>query len=182
MTVDKLKSINNLTTNSLAIGQKLKISGSDITGNEEYYIVKSGDTLYSIARKYNMTVDELKKLNNLSNNTLSIGQRLKIDGAPLASNSINYVVKSGDTLYKIAGNNNTTVDEIKKLNNLSSNALSINQVLKIPSNNYDTYIVKSGDTLYSIARKYNMTVDKLKDINNLKSNTLSINQTLKVPR
>ena len=95
------------------------------------YIVKSGDSLYSIARKYQITVDELKRLNNLSSNILSIGQVLKI---PSTSNesSNTYIVKSGDSLYSIARKNQITVDELKRLNNLSSNILSIGQVLKIP--------------------------------------------------
>ena len=150
------------------------------------YIVKSGDSLYSIARKYNTTVDELKKLNNLSSNILSIGQVLKIPSTSGTNNNKSniYIVKSGDSLYSIAGKYNTTVDELKKLNNLSSNILSINQVLKVPSNNTSdiTYIVKSGDSLYSIARKYQITVDDIKKYNNLTSNLLSIGQILKIPR
>ena len=150
------------------------------------YIVKSGDSLYSIARKYNMTVDEIKRLNNLSSNVLSIGQVLKIPSSSESSNTgttNTYVVKSGDSLYSIARKYNTTVDEIKKLNNLSSNLLSIGQVLKIPSgSSTNTYVVKSGDSLYSIARKYQITVDELKKLNNLSSNLLSIGQVLKVPK
>ena len=71
--VDELKRINNLTSNNLSIGQMLKLPSSDVN-----YIVVKGDSLYSIARKYNTTVDELKRLNNLSSNNLSIGQVLKI--------------------------------------------------------------------------------------------------------
>ena len=153
------------------------------------YIVKSGDSLYSIARKYNTTVDEIKRLNNLSSNALSIGQVLKIHSSSESSNTGSntgttntYVVKSGDSLYSIARKYNTTVDEIKKLNNLSSNLLNIGQVLKIPSgSSTNTYIVKNGDNLYSIARKYNTTVDEIKKLNNLSSNLLSIGQVLKIP-
>ena len=83
-----------------------------------YYVVKSGDTLWTIAKKYGVTVDEIKKVNNLSNNLLSIGQVLKItannntDNMQLSTNE--YIVKSGDTLYSIANKYKTTVDEIKK--------------------------------------------------------------------
>lgn len=150
------------------------------------YIVKSGDSLYSIARKYNTTVDEIKRLNNLSSNVLSIGQVLKIPSSSESNNTgttNTYVVKSGDSLYSIARKYNTTVDEIKSLNNLTSNLLSIGQVLKIPSaSSTNTYVVKSGDNLYSIARKYQITVNELKKLNNLNSNLLSIGQVLKVPK
>lgn len=105
----------------------------------------------------------------------------------IENNYINYIVVSGDTLYSIAHKYNTTVDAIKSLNNLTSNILSIGQVLKIPTTstqmpepNYINYTVVSGDTLYSIARKYNTTVTSIKDLNNLKSDILSIGQVLKI--
>lgn len=88
-----------------------------------------------------------------------------------------YTVKSGDTLYKIANSFNTTVSDIMKFNNLSSNLLSIGQTLIIPSNSM-TYMVKSGDTLYKIARNYNISVDELKSKNNLISNDLKVGQIL----
>ena len=72
-----------------------------------------------------------------------------------------------------------TVDELKKLNNLSSNLLKIGQVLRIKNSN-DTYIVEKGDSLWSISRKFNMTVDELKRLNNLSSNLLNIGQVLKI--
>ena len=156
------------------------------------YIVKKGDTLYSIANRYNISVDELKRINNLTSNTLSIGQMLKLSDVVQddSNNQLNntYTVKSGDTLYKIATQNNTTVEILKELNNLSSNTLSIGQVLKLPSTEIIeiptttiTYTIKLGDTLYSIAKKYDTTVDKIKQLNNLTSNTLSIGQQLQIP-
>lgn len=148
------------------------------------YVVQKGDSLYSIAAKLGTTVTELKKENNLTSNTLQIGQVLRIPTKEIYEEEENvYVVKKGDTLYGIAQANNTTVDEIKKFNNLTSNILSTGQLLKIPSALLPeaTYTVKKGDSLYSIANKYNTTVDELKRINNLTSNTLSIGQLLKLP-
>lgn len=163
------------------------------TGNiydeDGYYTVVVGDTLYSISKRFNISVDEIKRLNNLSSNLLSIGQVLKIssDGSNNnSSNYINYVVIKGDSLYAIAKKYNTTVEEIKRLNNLSSNLLSIGQVLKINSNgnssnnNSINYIVVKGDSLYAIAKKYNTTVEEIKRLNNLNSNLLSIGQVLKI--
>lgn len=151
------------------------------------YTVKSGDTLWSIAKKYNITVDELKKLNNLTSNTLSIGQILRVN-EPINQEptSDTYVVKSGDTLYGIANRYGVTVDELKRLNNLTTNTLSIGQTLKIPSGtqnieDYIIYTVKRGDTLYSIARAYDLTPNELINYNNLNSTMLSIGQSLKIP-
>ena len=142
------------------------------------YIVKKGDSLYSIAQKYNTTVDSIKKLNNLASNLLSINQQLKIPTKKEeeVQNFYNYVVVPGDTLYSIAKNNNTTVEIIKSINNLSSNVIDVGMQLKLPIN--FVYTVKKGDSLYSIAQKYNTTVDELKRKNNLSSNLLSIGQIL----
>ena len=109
------------------------VTGGNTEGSFSTYIVNSGDTLYSIARKFNTTVDAIKSLNNLSSNTLSIGQVLKIPTTSSESPTTTYTVASGDTLYAIARKFNTTVDAIKSLNNLYSNTLSIGQVLKIPN-------------------------------------------------
>lgn len=148
-----------------------------------YYTVKSGDSLWSISKKYGISVDELKSANNLSSNLLSVGQNLLIPTYEEdASNT--YVVVSGDTLYKIANMYNTSVNELKSLNNLSTYNLSIGQILKIPNGNEEasnTYVVVSGDTLYKIANKYNISVDELKSFNNLTSNILSIGQVLNIP-
>lgn len=133
MTVDELKSLNNLTSNILSIGQKLIISsGSNVPNN--VYVVKKGDTLWSIANNFNVSVNDLKNANNKSNNSLSIGEQLIIPGKSTGENvsTIIYTVKSGDNLYSIARRYNVTVNEIKSLNNLSSNLLSIGQKLSIP--------------------------------------------------
>ena len=98
------------------------------------YVVQKGDTLYSIANKLGTTISELKKENNLTSNTLQIGQVLRIPTKEIYEEEENvYVVKKGDTLYSIAAANNTTVDELKRINNLTSNILSTGQLLKIPS-------------------------------------------------
>ena len=191
MTVQELIDFNQLASSTLSIGQELLIPIASESENEtNYYIVQAGDSLYSIAKRFNTTVDEIIKSNNLTSTLLQIGDKLIIPGytnitppqEEEPSNLITYIVKSGDTLYSIAKRYNTTVDELKKINNLSSNMLSIGQQLLIPSTeNYITYYVKSGDNLYSIARTYNTTVDQIKKLNNLTSDLLSIGQVLLIP-
>ena len=188
-TVSELKKENNLISNTLQIGEVLRIPTKEIyEGEENVYIVQKGDTLYSVAMANNTTVDELKRINNLTSNILSTGQLLKIPSALLPEST--YIVKKGDSLYSIANKYNTTVDELKRINNLTSNILSIGQVLKLPSDkvsdvekeeNTISYTVQKGDSLYSIARKYSTTIDKIKDLNNLTTNLLSIGQVLLIP-
>lgn len=180
LNVDELITYNNLSSTNLSIGQKLLIPNESMESSEyDTYIVKAGDSLYRIAINYNTTVDNLMDINNLSTNLLSIGQKLLVPKKNnQAQDSFNYTVKLGDTLYSIANNYNVTVDEIKKLNNITSNLLTVGQILKLPSSNGQTYIVKSGDNLYSIANKYNTTVDEIKRKNNLTSNLLNIGQIL----
>ena len=129
-TVNDLKALNNLSSNILSIGQKLLLPSNQTIANNNYYTVVAGDSLYKIANKFNTTVNDLKALNNLSTNLLSIGQILKIPST--SNNDTYYTVVAGDSLYKIANKFNTTVNELKTLNNLSTNLLSIGQILKIP--------------------------------------------------
>ena len=131
-TVDELKKINNLTSNTLSIGQKIILPTKSEQEPTEYdnYIVQKGDSLYQIGLKYNITTNELKKINNLSSNLLNIGQKLKVPR--IKESYITYTVQKGDSLYQIAKKYNTTVNEIKNLNNLTGNLLNIGQELKIP--------------------------------------------------
>ncbi|MFJ7726105.1 LysM peptidoglycan-binding domain-containing protein [Neobacillus sp. NPDC097160] len=109
------------------------------------YTVKSGDTLSKIGVQYGMTVQQLKTLNNLTSDMIYVGQKLKVTGAqttptppvvtpppaaqpPAASE---YVVKSGDTLGKIAGQYNMTVANLKGLNSLTSDMIYVGQKLKV---------------------------------------------------
>lgn len=182
VSVESLKTANNLTSNLLNIGQTLKIPTEEkpVTGDYTVYTISKGDSLYSIAKKYNTTVDALVKYNNLSSTNLKVGEQLLI---PISESKLNtYTVKSGDSLYSIAKKYGITVDELKKANGLTSNNLSLNQKLVIPETKGEIgYVVKSGDSLYSIAQKYNITVDELKKANGLTTNTLTIGQELTIP-
>ncbi len=182
--VNELKKLNNLTGNNLNVGQILVIPNIVSSSDNSTYKVVSGDTLYSIAKKFNMTVDELKKLNVLNSNNLSIGQILKVKTSGTKEEDyINYKVVPGDTLYGISRKYNISMDDIKMINNLTSNILTVGSILKIPIvvTNYINYKVVSGDTLYSIAKKFNTSVDEIKKINGLESNILTIGNIINVP-
>ena len=172
-----------------AITQYIGASYESIPGSNTY-IVKSGDSLWSIARKLNVSVEELKAANNLNSNLISINQVLRIPVTsvePVVGEYITYTVKPGDTLYEIASLNNTTVDRLIEYNNLSSSIITPGQVVRIPistqpeNQDYITYIVKAGDNLYAIGRSYGLSVDELMKFNNLNTNILTIGQTIKIP-
>ncbi len=163
---------------------------STCVGN--YHTVQRGDTLWSIARQYNTTVAEIKRLNNLTSDLLSVGQQLILPGIeeiiPPGDNII-HIVQKGDTLWSITRQYDTTVDEIKRLNNLTSNLLSVGQRLiisgmeeTIPSEDNIIYTVQRGDTLWSIAREFNTTVTTIRNYNNLTSDLLSVGQQLTIPK
>lgn len=193
-TVDELKRLNNLTSNTLQIGQVLNLPSTVVTPDSNAtYTVQAGDSLWLIANRFNTTVDELKRLNNLTSDTLQIGQVLRLPGSstpivPPTDNTTSYIVQAGDSLWSIANKFGISVDELKRVNNLTSNVLQIGQVLQIPSTENgeeDTgqivYTVKSGDSLWSIANQYGVSVNDLINSNNLTSNVLSIGQQLIIP-
>lgn len=154
------------------------------------YIVKSGDSLWSIAKKLNVSVEELKNTNNLNSNLISINQVLKLPVTQNIipnNNYISYTVKLGDTLYRIASNNNISTDKLIEYNNLESSIITPGQIILIPMSmddnleNYISYVVKGGDNLYAIARTYGLSVEELMQFNSLNTNLLNIGQVLKIP-
>ena len=101
--------------------------------------MRSGDTLSGIAGRYGTTVAKLRSANGLRSNRLSVGQRLvipatasRLDAQNDASADRVYIVRSGDTLSAIAAANSTSVAELRRVNNLRSNRLSVGQELKLP--------------------------------------------------
>ena len=105
-----------------------------------WYTVQSGDSIYSISRRFGITMQELKTANQLTDNTILIGQQLFI---PIqVSKVITYTVQSGDSLYKIAKRYNTTVESIRVLNRLTGTTIYVGQRLVIPQ--YTEAVVNAG--------------------------------------
>ena len=147
-TVNALKQNNHLSSDTIYVGQVLSLGQTASTGSHSQstastqsstsdgtYTVKSGDTLWSIANANDMTVAQLKQKNDLSNDTIYVGQTLNVSSTKSASAtstaSATYTVKSGDSLWQIASANGTTVNQLKALNNLSSDLIYAGQQLKL---------------------------------------------------
>ena len=147
-TVNALKQNNHLSSETIYVGQVLSLGQTSLTSSHSQatasaqsstsngtYTVKSGDTLWSIANANDMTVAQLKQKNDLSNDTIYVGQKLNVSSAKSTSAtstpSATYTVKSGDSLWKIASANGTTVNQLKSLNNLSSDLIYAGQQLKL---------------------------------------------------
>ena len=127
--------------------------------------------------------------NSLYRTYLGIGQNVPPSGsapnpAPDQGNMIVHTVRSGDTLWLLANRYGTTVDAIKQANGLTSDNLSIGQILKIPvsqSEQYFQYTVRSGDTLWLLANRFGTTVDAIMSLNGLGTDSLRVGQVLKIP-
>ena len=186
-TVGILKALNNLSSNILQVGQILKLPISlveeTIPGDYLIYTIKKGDNLYSIAKNYNITLDELINFNQQGSTLLHIGEQLLIPiNNQTNNNNIQYVIKPGDTLYNIAKRYNTNVDEIKRINNLNTNMLKIGETILIPgTSNYQTYVIRTNDTLEGIALRYNTTIEDIMKANNLLTDDVTVGQIILIP-
>ena len=185
-TVGILKALNNLSSNILQVGQILKLPTSlveeTIPGNYLIYTIKKGDNLYSIAKNYNISLEELINFNQQGSTLLHIGEQLLIPINNQTNNNIQYVIKPGDTLYNIAKRYNTNVDEIKRINNLNTNMLKIGETILIPgTSNYQTYVIRTNDTLEGIALRYNTSVENIMKANNLLTDDVTVGQIILIP-
>ena len=129
ITLDELINFNEQASTLLHIGEQLLIPiNNKTTDNNIQYIIKPGDTLYNIAKRYNITVDEIKRLNNFNNNMLKIGDIIYL---PSDNQVRTYVIRTGDTLESLANRFNTTVENIMRINNLQTVDVTIGQILII---------------------------------------------------
>lgn len=214
VSVSDIRTVNNLTSDTIFIGQILKIpqktttvTAAPTTTTAATYTVASGDSLYLIAKRFNTTVTSLKSLNNLTTETIYIGQVLKIPAAVPTTPTVptsNYTVVSGDSLWIISRKFSTTVDELRRLNALTSDNLTIGQILRVPASaaptpaptpaltpttstaaptiTYITHKVASGENAWNISIRYGIPMAELLSVNGFTQSTmLSIGQEIKVP-
>ena len=191
VSVTELAELNGIKGSNLAVGTILKIPSVSGTNpnNMFMYTVKSGDTLYKIATKYNTTPQKIIDLNYLKNSNIVPGQVLRIpetytkEEDMYMPNYTNYIVKKGDSIT-----NPLNIGQILKIRIPNSNEVIEECIgpdyIPLDTNQtpiLTTYTVKSGDNLYSIAKKYNTSASAIMLLNNLPNTNLSINQKLKIP-
>ncbi len=167
-----------------------------------FHTVQAGETLYGIAKKYNVKVDALQFLNAMTNNNIEIGQKLIVNpNLPSADTREPqpvpgfHIVRHGETLFAISRIYNISVSDLKAINVLEKNDIKIDQRLIIvpvknvinaenkpqkESNNLFYYQVEKGETLYAISRKFNVSVTVLKQLNNGNLNQIKVGEKIRV--
>ncbi len=196
---------------TIYIGERLTIPTTSTQAAQVKHVVKRGDTAWDLAARYRVSISDLRQANSLNlAATIRIGQTLVIPGAavtpaaspaaPIVTRAPNYVVRSGDTLWSIARNANTSVSWLVQGNGLRNPSLiRVGQVLTVPSGTAvpvaatdatvgslsattSTYVVRAGDTVSSIAARYGTTVSTIARTNNLSNpGFVRIGQQLAVP-
>jgi len=184
--------------NFLRIGQVICIPRTttpSCPANTFAYTIVGGDTLYSLAARYNTTVQAIVAANpGIDPNYLRIGQIICIprtsSPAPCPPNTFSYTIVGGDTLYSLAARYNTTVQAITDVNpGIDPNSLRIGQIICIPRttpsacpSGTTAYTIVAGDTLYSIAIRYSTTVQAILAVNpSINPNNLQVGQRICVP-
>lgn len=163
-----------------------------------FHTVQGGETLYSIAKKYNIKVDALQFLNALKTNNIEIGQKLIVNpNLPTADTKEPqpvpgyHIVRHGETLFSIAKMYNVSVSDLKAINTLSTNDIKIDQQLNIvpvktekpvnqSSTEYFYHTVQKGETLFGISRKYNVSIDEIKKLNPINLEQIKLGSKIRV--
>lgn len=171
--------------------------------------VKKGETLFSISKLYNISVDDLKKLNKLTNSKINYGDEIKLNNIvkqeiakvepettkPDKANkneqlaTSTHKVESGESLFSISKKYNISIDELKRLNQLTNSKIQPGQKLflnqpdektlaKVDNKKKITHKVKSGESFYTIAKTYGCSIDNLKEWNNKSENKLNKGEKL----
>ncbi|HTP79950.1 MAG TPA: LysM peptidoglycan-binding domain-containing protein [Bacteroidota bacterium] len=184
------------------------VARAEVGQNWKQHVVKSGESLAVIAKKYGVSIADLKSWNGLRKNRIAVGQVLEIyatpdermklistavvgpvppalpDVAPARKAQETHVVRKGETLYDIARAYQIETKKLKLFNNLRSNRITVGQVLKIPSStqsdNLFFHKVRRGDTLWKISKKYGVTLEDIQRHNDL-AEGLRVGAQLAIP-
>jgi membrane-bound lytic murein transglycosylase D len=215
--VDEIRQANGLRGSLIHPGQNLIVpryasnagrsspSRTFTSESDGTYLVQRNDTLWDIARGFDVSVEALRLGNGLSRNSvIRPGQRLRIPDATsgkrdnqttvheVSGGASRYVVRSGDTLYDIARLHGVSISSLKTANHLRTSRIHPGDVLQIPrrsaaeemtraTDGEVTYRVRRGDTLYDIARRHGVSVSEIQRINNLPGSRIHPGDVLRIP-
>lgn len=217
VTVSRLKDWNDLRSNKIFVDQRLKVvsmvdkgeieveGDADVQENATTHKVRRGESLFSIAEDYGVTIDNLKEWNDLSGSSIDAGQTLIVNASAAKASkkssgssekkaaTTKHKVRRGETLGAIASRYGVTVDNLKDWNNLSSSRIDVGQTLIVKGNkstsslrssksSYTTHTVRNGETLGGIAERYRTTASAIRKANGIKGSMIRKGQKLKIPK
>lgn len=180
----------------------IKVKESKTIGKASFHVVEKGESLFSIAQKYEVTTEELKEWNNLEKETIQLGSKLMVSALEKEKTE-NHIVQAGDNLSSIAKKYGVTIDELKDWNELQDNNIKLGSTIKIilpageevavaevktkmpekqsPYKSEKVYIVQKGDSLFSISQKIKgVTVSDLKKWNGISGKNIKPGMKLKI--
>ena len=214
-TVEGLRRANGLGSSLIHPGQSLRVPGAERPADPAadgggdapaldaltVHVVRRGDSLDRVARRYGATVEGLRRANGLGSSLIHPGQSLRVPGAerpadPAADGSGEapagdaltvHVVRRGDSLDRIARRYGATVEGLRRANGLGSSLIHPGQSLRVPgarpaaADAVTLHVVRRGDTLDRIARLYGATIAALRRANGLRSSLIHPGQSLRIP-
>ena len=196
ITLDALLAANPQITDParISVGQVICVPGTTPSCEGTLYTIRAGDTLFSLAQRYNTTVDAIIRANpGIDPSNLRIGQVICIPSStpgpvPCPGGTL-YTIRAGDTLFALAQRYNTTVDAILRANpGIDPNNLRVGQIICIPGTGPvpcpggTLYTIRAGDTLFSLAQRFNVTVDAIIQANpGIDPNNLRVGQEICIP-
>ncbi|WP_369992796.1 LysM peptidoglycan-binding domain-containing protein [Winogradskyella sp.] len=187
---------------NIATSKHISDDKKEVEIDSDFHVVQENETLLDVANRYNTTLTELKRVNNLETTLVNEGQQLRVRNfdniepetddmspEPVLKETKNdyHIVEEGQTLYSLGIRYGLTVDELKRLNRLSSNIIKVGEKLRIANfssngekGDLSVWTVSKGDTLYSIAKSNGLTVEQLKSLNGLTGNLIKVGQKLQL--
>lgn len=209
LSVPQLRRLNGLKGDALEAGQLLRLRWPPPAARSPAlparppapatYTVRAGDTLGKISPRVGLSVEQLRRLNNLQGEALEAGQLLRLQwptppktaqakpATPAAAPST-YTVRQGDTLARISPRVGLSVEQLRRLNGLRGDRLLAGQVLQLRWSASGpgvkaapgTYVVRLGDTLDKVSPRVGLSVAQLRQLNGLRGDRLSAGQVLRL--
>lgn len=196
------KVIETPVSKAVVSSDSIKVKEAKTIETAKFHVVEKGESLFSIAQKYDVTSDELKEWNNLENEAIQSGSKLIVTALEKQKTE-NHIVQSGENLNAIANKYDVTIDELKEWNELEDNNIKLGSTLKIllpadeevvvaevktkkpekqsPYKSEKVYIVQKGDSLFSISQKIKgVTVSDLKKWNGISGKNIKPGMKLKI--